>query len=309
MLEFYDKQGNAIYDDEAIRLRAHPTYWTVAQDRVQGWLVSTVWLGMNHSWEPGAPPLIFETMVFPPESSSDEYFERYATEEEALAGHQKALGWLLDKLGPQAIDYIDYEEASGGMKFSIFMAIVFAVAAIATYRPRSNPRRRRYRYYDYYGDHEQEPARPLGYRAPPPVEPQEFTDEDSAALRRRMSAQDAETLALFEKLNAGKEPDSAEITDLRNSVISRGWRPKSDTAAPTLTGTIVQEIPEEAPEPEISEPNPQVAGYSEQPEWEEWKQMDWGGEPDLLRDGLEITMRKLTLKYFSDVPALEGSQA
>jgi hypothetical protein len=30
-----------------------------------GW-VSTVWLGLDHQFSPGGPPLIFETMVFPP---------------------------------------------------------------------------------------------------------------------------------------------------------------------------------------------------------------------------------------------------
>lgn len=116
MLGYYDKQGNAISDEEMVRLRADPTYWKVAQDRVRGWLISTVWLGLDHafSFDPlvASIPIIFETMVFPPESSYDEYCERYATEKGALAGHQLALRWLLDKLGPEAIDYIDYEEAS-----------------------------------------------------------------------------------------------------------------------------------------------------------------------------------------------------
>ena len=109
MLEVYDRQGCSVSSEEYLRLRTDPDYWKVAQTRVRGWLISTVWLGMNHSWTPGAMPLIFETMVFPPESSYEEYCVRYATEEAALAGHQEALIWLLDKLGPEAIDYIDYE--------------------------------------------------------------------------------------------------------------------------------------------------------------------------------------------------------
>lgn len=48
--------------------------------------VSTVWLGLDHQFGDG-PPLIFETMVFPAESSMDLDCERYSTEEEAKAGH------------------------------------------------------------------------------------------------------------------------------------------------------------------------------------------------------------------------------
>lgn len=49
--------------------------------------VSTVWLGLDHSFN-GGPPLIFETMIFGGEH--DQYQERYSTEEEALAGHKEA---------------------------------------------------------------------------------------------------------------------------------------------------------------------------------------------------------------------------
>ena len=46
--------------------------------------VSTVWLGLDHSYD-GGPPLIFETMVFG--GGLDLEMERYSTEAEALAGH------------------------------------------------------------------------------------------------------------------------------------------------------------------------------------------------------------------------------
>lgn len=52
--------------------------------------VSTVYLGLDHSFG-GGPPLIFETMVFDHSdgetSSTDLYCERWSTEAEALAGH------------------------------------------------------------------------------------------------------------------------------------------------------------------------------------------------------------------------------
>jgi hypothetical protein len=54
--------------------------------------VSTVWLGIDHRFFPDRPgaPIIFETMIFGIESLED-YRERYASEEDALAGHQRAV--------------------------------------------------------------------------------------------------------------------------------------------------------------------------------------------------------------------------
>ncbi|WP_104150985.1 hypothetical protein [Mycobacterium intracellulare] len=54
-------------------------------------IVSTVWLGMNHAWDGGLA--IFETMIFGGDYS--EYQMRYATEAEALAGHQRTVDDLL----------------------------------------------------------------------------------------------------------------------------------------------------------------------------------------------------------------------
>jgi hypothetical protein len=49
--------------------------------------VSTVFLGLDHSFGEG-PPQLFETMIFGGEH--DEYQERYSTWDEAEAGHKKA---------------------------------------------------------------------------------------------------------------------------------------------------------------------------------------------------------------------------
>jgi hypothetical protein len=49
--------------------------------------VSTVWLGLDQSLGLGGPPLIYETMVFG--SALHEHGERYATEQEARAGHAR----------------------------------------------------------------------------------------------------------------------------------------------------------------------------------------------------------------------------
>src|SRR5690349_9444258 len=50
--------------------------------------VSTVFLGLNHRFGPGTP-LLFETMIFG--GPHDEFCDRYATWDEAAAGHQKAI--------------------------------------------------------------------------------------------------------------------------------------------------------------------------------------------------------------------------
>lgn len=51
--------------------------------------VSTVFLGMDHAWT--GPPCIFETMVFSNYSKLDSEQERYATWEQAVAGHKALL--------------------------------------------------------------------------------------------------------------------------------------------------------------------------------------------------------------------------
>lgn len=50
--------------------------------------VSTVFLGLDHSFGDG-PPILFETMIFG--GKHNEYQERYATWEEAKSGHKEAV--------------------------------------------------------------------------------------------------------------------------------------------------------------------------------------------------------------------------
>ena len=59
--------------------------------------VSTVWLGLDHSFGEG-PPLIFETMVFGGEDDFRYYQVRYATEEEAIEGHEEAIKKVLEAI-------------------------------------------------------------------------------------------------------------------------------------------------------------------------------------------------------------------
>jgi hypothetical protein len=60
----------------------------IALDTYKDVMVSTVFLGMDHGYN-SDKPILFETMIFGGEH--DEYQERYATYEEALAGHKRAM--------------------------------------------------------------------------------------------------------------------------------------------------------------------------------------------------------------------------
>lgn len=100
---FYDKDGNPISIEELEPLHADYNYRQIGRDHIGQILVSTVWLGVNHNFSRSGPPLIFETVVFnaPEESMLDDYCERYATEEEAKAGHARVVEMVrvLEEIG------------------------------------------------------------------------------------------------------------------------------------------------------------------------------------------------------------------
>lgn len=64
----------------------------VALTQVHRATVSTIFLGVDHSWG-GGPPLLFETMVCWPGGNRDEQ-ERYTTLDEARAGHEQMVAWV-----------------------------------------------------------------------------------------------------------------------------------------------------------------------------------------------------------------------
>jgi len=74
----------------------------VGLDEVGDWHVSTVFLGLDHSFG-SEPPLWFETMVFARESSSDLFCDRYSTWEDAVTGHQSVVEQLLAGAVPDAL--------------------------------------------------------------------------------------------------------------------------------------------------------------------------------------------------------------
>lgn len=64
---------------------------TVAKDEFNGIMVSTVFLGIDHSFGNSEKPVLYETMIFGLKEEDSEYQERYATKVEALAGHERAI--------------------------------------------------------------------------------------------------------------------------------------------------------------------------------------------------------------------------
>lgn len=67
--------------------------------------VSTVFLGLDHSFFDDEPPLLFETMVFgadpdPDRAYADVYQERCSTWDEAVEMHKRAVYWALERYAP-----------------------------------------------------------------------------------------------------------------------------------------------------------------------------------------------------------------
>lgn len=91
MIDYYNRNGhqymswiewvNDVYEGDRDLKR-------VAQTTFGPWWISTVWLGLNHSFSDRHPPLIFETMVF--HGGWDDFWtERYSTIQEAFQGHDR----------------------------------------------------------------------------------------------------------------------------------------------------------------------------------------------------------------------------
>ena len=74
----------------------HPAARVIAHDEVDDVMVSTVFLGLDHSLGHGAP-MMYETMIFG--GPHDEYQDRYSTRAEAVAGHARALA-MVNGRGP-----------------------------------------------------------------------------------------------------------------------------------------------------------------------------------------------------------------
>ena len=96
MSDIYDKYGNPITMAEFTKLKfeSGEDYHRIGSTDIGPYWVSTVWIGLDHSFGRG-PPLIFETMVFPKDQRDDPAYHgltdidtrRYNTLQEAMDGH------------------------------------------------------------------------------------------------------------------------------------------------------------------------------------------------------------------------------
>lgn len=89
---YYNRDGGLITMWEWTTLFSDAAYKRVALDEVitpdgRWFRVSTVWLGLDHGMGMSELPMIFESMVFGPDTSAEEYMTRYATLAQAEAGH------------------------------------------------------------------------------------------------------------------------------------------------------------------------------------------------------------------------------
>lgn len=112
--DYYGLDGKPISQREWLAMREKPENRVVERTQVGTWLVSTVWLGLDHGFGYSKKPLIFETKVFdrtlegledsrktyervglkPPSPDGilgpEALQQRYATIEEARQGHEAA---------------------------------------------------------------------------------------------------------------------------------------------------------------------------------------------------------------------------
>lgn len=66
----------------------------IARTTIREAFVSTVFLGIDHQFLPDGPPLLWETMIFG--GKHDGYQDRYATQKDALKGHEEACKLVRD---------------------------------------------------------------------------------------------------------------------------------------------------------------------------------------------------------------------
>jgi hypothetical protein len=85
----FDRAGRAITKEEWADLHTEEYKRVGLQQYEGGVSVSTVWLGLDHSFGRGRPQ-IFETMIFGPEGYPyQEACMRYASEAAAIMGHRR----------------------------------------------------------------------------------------------------------------------------------------------------------------------------------------------------------------------------
>jgi len=101
MLNFYDRKGKKISQQEHFDYFHDKNYRNVKQNFEGEHLISTIWLGIENYIMNSFDKTIFETIVFD-KNGINIYQDRYKTEEEALKGHEKAVRFVKDKLKKQS---------------------------------------------------------------------------------------------------------------------------------------------------------------------------------------------------------------
>lgn len=104
-----DEEGNVKEENDLLKwakwFEENNAQRRVANTEVGEYVVSTVFLAMDYSFQDGAPPVLWETMVFKKEPEEteifgrsvkvrptvDDYFERYTSKEDAVVGHERII--------------------------------------------------------------------------------------------------------------------------------------------------------------------------------------------------------------------------
>ena len=90
MSKFYlldeNKKPYEVPLQESYKVYEDPDMKIVQQEKVGDSFVSTVFLGLDHSWGDQDGPILFETMIF--DGHFDQFQRRYKTYDEALQGHK-----------------------------------------------------------------------------------------------------------------------------------------------------------------------------------------------------------------------------
>lgn len=105
----YEPRYYILKDKRAVRVTDMMTWamWfgthnrIVAQDRIGPISISTVFLGLDHSYDRNGPAHIFETMVFRGGNGDEQY--RCATWEQAEAQHKEAVEMVRAEIKKKAI--------------------------------------------------------------------------------------------------------------------------------------------------------------------------------------------------------------
>jgi hypothetical protein len=69
----------------------------VSETRIDGVLISTVFLGVDHNFREVGPQILWETMIFG--GKHDQYQDRYTSRADAVEGHLKAVAMIVEGRG------------------------------------------------------------------------------------------------------------------------------------------------------------------------------------------------------------------